>query len=76
MRGKVKALVEFGAKLDLSIDAEGYTKIYPLVPARKVPVCRMRSKLMMSEPDTISNEFLQIRYIGRGLTELFAKSMT
>lgn len=31
--------------------------------------------LIMSEPDTIRNGFLQIRYIGRGITEPFAKSM-
>ena len=41
----------------------------------KAPACRTLSMLIMSEPDTIPNGFLQTRYIGRGITEPFAKSM-
>ena len=50
--------------------------IRPIVRGKvKAPACRTLLMLIMSEPDTIPNGFLQIRYIGQETTGLSAKNM-
>ena len=46
-----------------------------MMPTMKAHACRTLLMLIMSEPDTIRNGFLQIRYIGQEITDPFAKNM-
>lgn len=66
VRGNVKAPVEFGAKWISVLMPRGMQglKVYPLMTTMKAPACRTLLMLIMGEPDTIRNGFLQIRYIG------------
>ena len=77
VRGKVKAPVEFGAKLDLSIDADGYARIENISfdAYNESTAFRTLLMLIMSGPDTIRNGCWQTRYIEQEIIGHSAKSM-
>lgn len=71
VRGKVMAPVEFGAKLDLSVDSEGYGRIEKIsFEAYNESTCLVDAA---ERTGHIRNGFWQIRYIGPEETGAFAK---
>ena len=73
----MKAPVEFGAKLDLSIDAEGYARIENIsFDAYNENTCLQDAvNAYYERTGYYPKRVLQTRYIGREKTEPFAKSM-